>query len=324
MLGPLRFEPILLEKVWGGERLRELADKAVPRGARIGESWELSDRPGAESRVAEGPEKGRTLRQLLDERGWEIYGTGPGPQRNGRFPLLVKFIEAAQPLSAQVHPDDTRCERDGLADPGKTECWYVLEPPERGVQIGLKPGASPDRIRSALAAGRLEEWLRYEPAGAGDMVFCPAGTLHAAMPPMVFAEIQLNSDVTYRLYDWGRKGLDGKPRELHVEQALDAIDFGARERSFVTRRAGTPFQRMVYCDKFSVDRRSLDGGAAKVMTEGRFVVVVAVSGAGEIASRDGAAVRLRVGDTVLLPASAVEATVRAGTALAWLEARAKS
>ncbi|HRU05748.1 MAG TPA: class I mannose-6-phosphate isomerase [Candidatus Brocadiia bacterium] len=322
MLGLLRFEPILLEKVWGGERLRDLAGKAVPAGARVGESWELSDRPGAESRVAEGPAQGRTLRQLLEEHGRDIYGAAK-PQKNGRFPLLIKFIEAAQPLSAQVHPDDARCERDGLADLGKTECWYLLAPPERGVQIGLKPGASRERLRAALRAGRVEEWLRYEPAGAGDMVFCPAGTAHAAMPPMVFVEIQQNSDVTYRLYDWGRVGLDGKPRELHVDQALEAIQFGAAEQSYVTRASDEPFQRMVDCDKFTVDRRRLSRGMATVNTEGRFVVAVAVAGAGEIAGPDGAAVRFRAGDTVLLPAAMDEATVRAGTALAWLEARAK-
>ena len=321
MLGPLRFEPILLEKVWGGERLRDLAGKAVPAGARIGESWELSDRPGAQSRVAEGPAQGRALRQLLEEHGPEIYGAAK-PQKNGRFPLLVKFIEAAQPLSAQVHPDDARCQRDGLDDPGKTECWYLLAPPDRGVQIGLEPGASLERLRDALAAGRLEEWLRYEPAAAGDMVFCPAGVVHAAMPPMVFAEIQQNSDVTYRLHDWGRVGLDGKPRELHVKQALDAICSDAPERSYVTRASDQPFQRMVDCDKFVVDRRRLGKGEATVKLDGRFVVAVAVSGAGRIAGLEGPAVRFRAGDTVLLPAAMNEATVRAGTALTWLEARA--
>lgn len=305
MLGPLKFRPILKEKVWGGDLLGELAGKDVPPGAKVGESWELSDRPGDASVVACGPNAGAELRTLLEERGQAIYGTGPGPLPNGRFPLLVKFIHAAQPLSAQVHPDDDYCLRNKLDDVGKTECWYILQPPERGVVLGMAPCADAGRFREMLDAGKLEDWLHFEPVYAGDLVYCPAGTMHAALPPMVFAEIQQNSDLTFRVFDWNRVGLDGKPRELHVEKALEVLDF-APAKGLVRkpqRLANAPFvsERMLDCDKFSVERWRFASDAPRGEREEGFEVLMVLEGRGAMEG-GGERLPLRRGDTVLIPA----------------------
>lgn len=305
MLGPLRFQPILKEKVWGGEALRDLAGKDVPSGAKIGESWELSDRPGDESVVAEGPEAGRSLSDLLAEHAADIYGGGPGALRNGRFPLLIKFIEAAKPLSVQVHPDDVYAEAHGLDDVGKTECWYVLAPPERGLVLGLEPGVTRERFAEAIREGRVEDCLHFEPAKAGDLVLCPAGTVHASTPPMTFVEIQQNSDITYRVYDWGRVGLDGKPRELHIERALETIRF---EPDSGLIRPPTPVpghlfvcERLVDCDKFAVERWRVDRTCERGESPDAFEILICVEGEGGLDAPEGGA-RLRKGDTVLVPA----------------------
>ena len=326
MLGPLRFEPILKEKVWGGEALRDLAGKDVPSGATIGESWELSDRPGDESVVAEGPDAGRSLSDLLAEHGAEVYGAGPGALRDGRFPLLVKFIEAAKPLSVQVHPDDAYTETHGLDDVGKTECWYVLAPPERGLVLGLETGVTRERLAEAVREGRVEGCLHFESVKAGDLVFCPAGVVHASTPPMVFVEIQQNSDVTYRVYDWGRVGLDGKPRELHVEQALETIRFEPVSGLIAPPMpiSSQPLVRegLVDCDKFAVERWRVEATCERGDRPDAFEVLICVEGEGAVDAPEGRA-RLRKGDTVLIPAGVRAYTIRVDTPMKLLRAVAR-
>ena len=324
MLGPLKLRPILKEKVWGGDALRDLAGKPILPGARIGESWELCDRPEGVSVVAEGPLAGQRLRDILAERGEEVYGRGPGALPNGRFPLLVKFIDAAAALSVQVHPDDAYCEANGLDDAGKTECWYVLRPPAPGLVLGVKPGVTPQRLRERLAAGKVEECLHVVCARAGDLVFCPAGTLHAALPPMVFVEIQQNSDITFRVYDWGRVGLDGKPRELHVERALETMRFEPGPEAPPKALTDTPFvsERMVKCDKFVVDRWRIGSTARRGERPEGFEILICLGGQGAIETPDGAALPVRLGDTTLIPACAAEYTIAPQTPMTLLCATA--
>jgi len=306
MLGPLKLRPILKEKVWGGDRLAELAGKHVTPGARIGESWELVDRADEESLIADGPHERESLTDLLKRRGDEIYGSGPGPAPNGRFPLLIKFIDAAEKLSVQVHPDDAYVREHGLQDMGKSECWYILDAPDEGLIMGLKEPVEPEALREAVRSGRIEEILRYQPIQAGELAFCPAGTVHSITPPTALVEIQQNSDLTYRLYDWHRVGLDGRPRELHVDQAIEVVKEVDPEVLKPQSRMLTvsPFvwEQLVDCDKFAVSRWQVESRCMRKQRPDEFEILICIGGAGRIRTSEEADVEVWHGDTVLIPA----------------------
>ena len=219
---PLFFKPIMIERVWGGCNLETLHGKAIPAGKIIGESWEVSDRPEAQSVVEGGEFDGWTLRQLLEKYPREILGDLPDTVR---FPLLVKYVDAGDKLSVQVHPDD-----DGATiynDLGKSECWVVIHA-EPGAQIvrGLEPGTTRAMFEQAIKEDRVEELLHYFEPRPGDVIALPPGMVHAIGKGLIVAEVQQNSDVTLRIYDYKRMGLDGRLRKLHVDEALNAIRFG--------------------------------------------------------------------------------------------------
>ena len=225
---PLFFKPIMIERVWGGNTLDTLHGKAIPAGKIIGESWELSDRPEAQSIVDGGEFDGWTLRQLIEKYPRELLGDLPPRMR---FPLLVKYVDAGDKLSVQVHPDD-----DGASvfdDLGKTECWIVVHA-EPGAQLvrGLKPGTTREIFARAIEEDKVETLLHYFQPKVGDVIALPPGTVHAIGKGLVVAEVQQNSDVTLRIYDYKRMGLDGRPRKLHVKEALDSIRFGAPGNEF--------------------------------------------------------------------------------------------
>ncbi|MEK7270768.1 MAG: type I phosphomannose isomerase catalytic subunit, partial [Planctomycetota bacterium] len=217
MLPPLRFQGIPLEKVWGGSRLREQFGKDVPAGKKIGELWEISDREGAETIVAEGPLKGRTLRQIMRERKADLLGRIPGSS----FPLLVKWIDVEAPLSIQVHPDlEFLATRPDAGEP-KTELWVFAQADERAAIIGgVKGGWPPDK--QALAGEGFADLFERFSVRPGDFAAIEAGTAHALLPGMLLLEIQENSDTTYRLHDWGRDAA-GTGRPLHPELAIPAV-----------------------------------------------------------------------------------------------------
>jgi len=299
---PLIFTPILKEKVWGGDHLRAIAGRPMAAGARIGESWEISDRPGDMSVVAEGPEAGRTLGSLVRTERAALFGA-EAPASLRRFPLLIKLMDAAETLSLQVHPSGAHGAKYRLGS-GKTELWYVLRAVPGAVMfMGLRHGVTRRNFARMLEEDRAEEALNCFAVRAGDVIFCPAGTVHAIGAGLVLVEIQQNSDSTLRVYDWGRRP-GGRPRPLHVEQALAVIRFGVRPRDKVIPRvmAESPFlrERLVRCAEFAVERwrlrrrTRLEGGAMAVFS------VVEGSGA---AAGDGFARPLRVGDTILMPAS---------------------
>jgi mannose-6-phosphate isomerase len=224
-LPPLRFKPILKPALWGGQRLRTLF--GAPAGPDpIGEAWLLSDCPDQPSVVADGPLAGRTLRELMERIPERLLGRVRAPQ--GRFPLLVKFLHARQPLSVQVHPNDARArELEGPAAVGKTEAWVVLEAdPTACVYAGLMPATTSDVLRSAIQNGTIEELLYAMVPAVGDCFFLKAGTVHAIGGGLVLFEVQQTCDLTYRLFDWGRTDpKTGKPRELHLEKGLACIDY---------------------------------------------------------------------------------------------------
>jgi mannose-6-phosphate isomerase len=221
-LYPLRFVPIFKSALWGGRRIADMLPGAPAQGP-ISEAWLVSDVDDNVSSVADGPLAGMSLRELMQTRRADL-----GLPHHANFPLLVKIIDAAQPLSVQVHPNDEQARRLENQPRGKTEAWYVVhaEPGAR-IYAGFKPGVDREKFMKALAAGRIEDTLHSFEAKAGDCVFLPAGTIHAAGAGLTIFEVQQTSDLTYRLHDWGRvDAKTGRPRELHVDKALECLDFG--------------------------------------------------------------------------------------------------
>jgi mannose-6-phosphate isomerase len=220
-LPPLQFEPIFQQYLWGGRRLAEWFPSAPSEGP-IAEAWLVSDEIKNPSRVAGGPYAGRTLRQMMDEFGPQLLGHQYRPGQ--RFPLLLKLLDAREPLSVQVHPNDDHA---GPGSWGKTEAWVVLhaEPGAR-IYAGLKQGVDEAALRRAIDAKRVEDVLHSFEAKTGDCVFIPAGTVHAIGAGLLIFEVQQTSDVTYRLHDWGRvDARTGQPRELHIERSIACIDW---------------------------------------------------------------------------------------------------
>jgi mannose-6-phosphate isomerase len=226
-LYPLTFAPVLRDYVWGGRRLETLYGRTLPSGV-VAESWEISGHPAAPTRADAGFWAGETLPAILEALGERLVGArcGWALERN-RFPLLIKLLDARQDLSLQVHPGDEYARTHESGELGKTEMWYLLDvDPGTRLILGLRPDATRASFSEALQSGRLSELLHYVPIRAGQAVAVPTGTVHALLAGTVATEIQQNSDLTYRVYDWGRPGADGKPRPLHIEKAFDVINFG--------------------------------------------------------------------------------------------------
>ena len=279
LAGPLTFEPRYRDYVWGGRNLARVLGRDLPPGV-VAESWEVSAHATAPTVADRGPLRGRTLLELAAEHGAALVGRNAerayGP---GRFPLLVKLLDAAQPLSVQVHPDDARAALRGDGELGKTEMWHVLHAdPGAEVVLGLRDGTDERALRRACADSRIEELLNRAAVKAGDSILVPAGTVHAILGGAVLLEVQQDSDVTYRLHDWGRTGADGRPRPLHLEEAIGAIDFagpaprvrplagaasGAARAPTTVSAAGEGVDRQVLasCPAFVVERLRLPKGA---------------------------------------------------------------
>ena len=233
-LYPLTFHPIFKERIWGGRTLETLYQKRLPPDVPVGESWEVSDRPGDESVIANGPLAGRTLHSLMEERAGDIVGAA-GHAPGGRFPLLCKILDARDRLSLQVHPRSS-----ALGEP-KTEMWHIARAdPGAQLYVGLKHGVSRADFERALHGGTVEECFHVIPVRTGDTMFLPSGRVHAIGAGLVIFEIQQNSDTTFRVYDWNRLGLDGKPRDLHVTESMQSIDFDDFEPPLA---GGDPFVR---------------------------------------------------------------------------------
>lgn len=219
---PLAFSPIFKERVWGGRKLATLFGKHIPASVPIGESWEITDRPEGVSVVANGPLAGMNLRTLLEQHGRMILGREPKPGE--RFPWLVKILDANEDLSLQVHPPAHLAA--SLGGEPKTEMWYVVDARENATfHVGLKPGVTREEFEVRTRDGSVAQCFHRNPVKRGDVMFLPSGRVHALGGGNVVFEVQQNSDTTYRVFDWNRKGLDGKPRELHLEQAFASIDF---------------------------------------------------------------------------------------------------
>jgi mannose-6-phosphate isomerase len=306
---PMRMQPVLMERVWGGRRLAEFLGKPVAPGTLIGESWELADFSEASSRLAGGPLAGLTLHEVLQRHGRAVLGreTAAGGERAG-LGLLIKFLDASERLSVQVHPDDLYAAAHEIGESGKDECWVVMHAdPGAWLAHGLKPGTTREQVAAGILNGQLEELLVVSSCKAGDVVWVPAGTVHAIGPGIVLAEVQQSSDVTYRLYDWGRAGLDGRPRHLHVRQALEVVRLpgetppaGGRGRT--VNEAGRVIDHLVDSATFSLSRLSLDRRSWTGDTAGTLAAVVVLAGSARLTTAEGH-MDIRIGDTVLVPAS---------------------
>jgi len=307
-LYPLRFEPIYQYRLWGGRRLSSLLSAPLPGDGPIGEAWVLSDRTDHQSLVANGPLKGQTLGQVMEERREPLMGKLSSRFR--RFPLLLKFLDAHEMLSVQVHPSDDPSELNSAGDTAKTEAWVVIEA-EKGSQIyaGLKSGTTAGILRESLRDGTIAEHLVSVSPKSGDAIFIPGGTVHALGNDVMVFEVQQNSDVTYRLYDWGHIDLETKePRPIQVDQAFACIKFGASDGGLVEPRVETtePIERerLFDCSAFLLWRvvgpdKFIVGAAAEPR------VLVGIEGSGQIMHND-TSYALGKGDVWLLPAEAGE------------------
>jgi mannose-6-phosphate isomerase len=310
-LYPLRFRPILRHLIWGGRRLGTFLQKPIGDASDYAESWEISDYRDQVSVVADGPLAGTTLRELVKSRTMELLGPAMGPR--DPFPLLVKFIDANEDLSVQVHPDDEKGRR--LAnDSGKTETWVIVAAePGSLIYAGLKEGVGPEEFRRAIDSGRVEPLLHRFEAKPGDSILIEAGTVHAIGAGVLLAEIQQMSDATFRVFDWNRLGADGKPREMHIEQALESIDF---RRGPVNPMSPEAFdvgdcgrlERLARTRYFAVERLRISR-PIWVGSPDRFTILMGLEGTCQIAHDDRPVV-LEFGQTLLLPAVVGEREVR--------------
>jgi len=320
LLYPLRFEPIYQYRLWGGRRLADLIRAPLPGDGPIGEAI-LSDREDHQSRISNGPLKGRTIGQVLEQ--FPEQSLGKLAQCFRRFPLLLKFLDAREMLPVQVHPTAANADLLPAGETAKTEACVVLEAePKSRIYAGLKPGTTADDLRRALANGTVADHLACFTPKPGDGVFIPAGTVHALGGDVVVFEVQQNSDVTFRLYDWDHvDAKTGKPRELEVDQALACIDFANAAAGLVASvvESSTPVnrERLFSCEHFRLWR--LRGQSPfTVGATGMPCVLVCIEGAGQV-EQGGANYAVGKGEVWLLPAVVGASAFRPRTAVSLLE-----
>lgn len=307
ILYPLKFRPRLKARLWGGQSLAERKGAYLPRvdkGKNIGESWEISCVRGDCSVVAGGMLKGNGLHELVEVYMGDLVGDAVFDTYGEVFPLLIKRLDCHEVLSVQVHPDDRLAEmRHGSA--GKTEMWYVTDAePGASLYIGLRKGTSREDYLRAVAEERLPELLNRVEVRKGDLFFIPAGTVHALGAGLKVVEVQQTSDITYRIYDWGRVDADGEPRELHTALAVDAIDFGVDAGNLVMKYAPRLNEAVeaVRCKYFTVNVLDIDGRVERVHVEkDSFVIYICTEGRA-VLTTDSAAVPVAEGESVLVPA----------------------
>ena len=291
---PMFMDPEFKETVWGGTRIMSLFSKRIP-SAHTGESWEVSAHENGQSKIRNGFLQGMTLREAVAKYPAEILGYQVTRETGGHFPLMVKLIDASDDLSIQVHPNDEQALRiEGPTGRGKTEMWYILDAePDAQLIYGLKKDLSKEDFEKAIKDGTIEDKVNYVPVKRGDAFLIPAGTLHAIGSGIVLAEIQQSSDTTYRVYDYRRLGLDGNPRPLHIEKALQVTNLSSS-----VGEEYADIQEGVVCPFFQVYRRNLRGIQEIAVTLDHFQIIMILEGSGKVDGKP-----FRKGDTILLPAA---------------------
>ena len=322
MLYPLTFHPIFKERVWGGRELERLYGKPLPPGRPIGESWEISDRHGDTSVIANGPLAGKNLHWLVKQHASELLGAVK-PQ-NGRFPLLVKILDAQKNLSLQVHPPANKAAE--LGGEPKTEMWYVADAaPGAELFVGLKRGVTREDFERKLRDRMVADCLHRVTVRPGDAMFLPSGRIHAIGAGLVIFEIQQNSDTTYRLFDWNRAGLDSKPRELHLAKSLASIDFKDFEpmpvESVFSGDDLVKLRPLVRDPLFTVEAIQIAAGAVMSHKPRTMQIIACVSGNVRVEG-DSVTIERLAGELCLVPASLPTATLRAQTPATFLRVEA--
>jgi len=310
-LYPLKFEPLYVPKIWGGRNLARLFGRDLPAGEAIGESWELADLPEAVSVISNGPLTGMSLTQLTADAGSDLLGPCK-PMADGRFPLLLKLLDANDILSLQVHPDTQAVAQIGPPAALKTECWYCLESREGVIYRGVKAGVTADQFREAIETDTVEQLVISEQLADGDFRYLPAGMVHALGAGLVVAEVQTPSDTTYRVTDWGRG------REIHTERSLQCIHFSPPDNT----SPGCGGDMLLVTDYFSVAKRRTDSTAA--LAEGRCsaLMILSAPAGGATVNHAGLCepdVSVQAGDTILLPAALQGPSISADGECEWLE-----
>jgi mannose-6-phosphate isomerase len=320
-LYPLLLEPIFKYRIWGGRKLERMLGKKLPADESIGESWEVSCRDNDNNLIRNGRLAGRTLADVFNTDGKALVG--PSPAGRMRFPLLNKFIDANDLLSVQVHPDERVASEVGGAE-AKTEAWHIIHAdPGATLVKGLKPGVTKKAFESAIHSDTVSEVLNSFPVSAGDMIFVPAGCVHAMGKGLVICEIQQNSDTTYRVYDWGRVDADGKPRQLHIEQALHSINFEDRSPDKVQPIEVTEGKNrrayLLACRHFAVQLLTLEEQAEESTGAKRFESLMIVNGDAVIRTKQGDETPVSTGDSALIAACLGDYTIVPSTRCALLK-----
>lgn len=309
MLYPLKFRPIYKERIWGGQMLEHaLGKKSLPSGKIVGESWELCGMPGDSSVVSEGPLKGNSLAELVEIYMGDLVGEGVYDLFGDEFPLLIKFIDAKENLSIQVHPSDkVALERHDSM--GKTEMWYVVDA-EKGAQImiGFDHNITPQEYTEAIEQGTLDSLITKFDVVPGQTFYIPAGAVHAICKGVLVAEIQQTSDITYRIFDWNRTDDKGKHRELHTSQALDVMDFSHHSSQYYLtqpQRTINNTHTLRNCKYFNSSLTQLDGSQELERIYemiDSFVVYICIEGKLKISIQGQTDTTINRGETVLIPA----------------------
>ena len=319
MLYPFVFSPIFKDRIWGGRELERLYAKKLPPTVPIGDSWEISDRPGDASVITNGPLAGKNLRWLMENHAAEILGTAK-PAAHNHFPILCKILDARDKLSLQVHPPAQKAAE--LKGEPKTEMWFIADAlPGAELYVGLKRGVTRQEFEQKIHSSAVAGCFQRVPVQAGDTMFLPSGRVHAIGSGLVNFEIQQNSDTTYRVYDWDRTGLDGKPRELHIPQSLASIDFNDFEPALVATRYtadGAAQKKILVQDPlFNIETWKL-GARQSAPLQARALQIIAVT-QGDLEVRNTRdAVTLSAGQFCLVPAALAQPQVTANSATEFL------
>jgi mannose-6-phosphate isomerase len=293
---PLKLVPVFKQRIWGGRKLEEVFGKTLPPGEKIGESWEIADLPEGQSTIARGPLAGQTLSDVVRQHAQELAGTRDFPER---FPLLVKFLDAQDVLSVQVHPNAETCRRMGKGDP-KTECWYIIQAePGAVIYKGLKQEVTKEQFAKGIKDGTAADLLAVVPVKAGECHFIPAGTVHSLGAGLLIAEVQTPSDTTYRVFDWNRVDDAGKSRPLHIAEALESIHFDVTPDELPVTTVG----RLVDCEFFKVDKGHQARHGERFLSRGCLRVLIVLTGGGTILSREAEPVEFKAGDSLVIPAA---------------------
>ncbi len=304
---PLLFNPIYKSKIWGGQSLREKLGKNLPESQPIGESWEISGYGDDQTVVCDGEFSGKTLGEVFRQLGADLVGPRVGTDMP--FPLLYKFIDAHDKLSVQVHPTDKQAVTNGWGDYGKTECWYVVDAkPDARIVVGFRDGVTPEDVRRCIKDVTLDSILNYIPVTAGDVLFMPAGTVHAILDGTLIYEVQETSDTTFRLYDWGRLDESGVSRPLHIEESLQVLDTSYHTEHKIPSVEcpdipGGYHAYRVACRYFALEEFRLPAGATITpAAKSSFCGITVLDGSLQIGNEHS--VRLEKGRSMLIPAAA--------------------